>query len=505
VKISPSGSVSKTAKSAKSPESYAFYVAVTDAIMALMGRVRRECPAQTRFRGMDLSHAFEAMLYFSSIHNPGLVGLHANPRDRHAAKLLGGSSARLLAMNGFAQGAAFRAVAKRDRIGKIYHAMKRIVFRSAALPSVAQEGPATEAPILFFVRSARFARYFCPIADGLKGRCAFMIPGEDEALRALLSEWSIPVLRYHVATRPHGTMGALLAHCSPYLAAIAEGIELPLAQSQARLVVVPEGNSPEDEIVNCVAHKRGLRTACLQQGWSPIVHPGFCNLSYDEFLVWGDGFAELLAPYNPGQRFRAVGNHQLRFHAREGRSGVLFFFQGFENWLGGRESAEAMLELAERVADADPATPVFLRPHPVVPFPDDVLARLSQRSNIHVEPSSQVALADAFTKARVSVSTYSTTILESIAAGTVPIIFNTTSMPRYWPDVDAAGAGLEIRDIDEAESAVRRLLMDQAFFDSFAAPMATFAARFFQATGDTALAAIGTALSRLSEGRLSGP
>jgi hypothetical protein len=498
MRTSLSASVSRSQGANKATESYAFYVALTDTIMGLVERMRRSDPAQLRYGGMDLSHAFEAMLYFAGVHDPGLVGLHENPQDVHAARLLEGSPSRLLARNGFGQGPALRLAANRDRIAGLYRMAKRAMASRAGNGPITLEKNAASAPLLFFARSPRFARYFRPFADRLTGRCAFLVPGEDQTLRAMPLQWGHPVLPYQSVPGPHKTAGRMLLDYAPHLLAFANGMEQALAQSQARLVVVLEGNSPEDEIVNRVAHKLGRRTACLQQGWSPIVHPGFRNLSYDELLVWGEGFAELLAPYNRAQHFTAVGNHQLRLQPAGERSGVLFCFQAFEKWLGGAQSAEAMLSLAERVADGD--APVYLRPHPVAPFPDPVLARLSRRPNIRIEPPSQVELAEAFAKARISVSTYSTTILESAAAGTVPVIFNTTTMPRYWPDVDAAGAGLEIRDIDTAESTIRRLLTDPVFFDSFTGPMASFAARFFKTVGPAALTEVETVLLRLAKG-----
>ena len=60
-------------------------------------------------------------------------------------------------------------------------------------------------------------------------------------------------------------------------------------------------------------HQPGLPAArisclCIQQGWSPIVHNGFRNMSFSAMLTWGEGFAELLRPHNPAQRFVVTGS-----------------------------------------------------------------------------------------------------------------------------------------------------------------------------------------------------
>jgi hypothetical protein len=327
------------------------------------------------------------------------------------------------------------------------------------------------------------------------------VPAQNTPLAAAIGEWSIPHLTYKVipGTFPADT-GRVLRKYAPYLIDFAQGVEMALKSTGARLVVVPEGNSAEDEIVNRVARKLGMNTACLQQGWSPIVHPGFRNLSYTEMLVWGQGFADLLQPFNPAQHFSCVGNYQLptASHSANSGTGVLFFFQGFDNWLGGRASAEAMLALAERLAGCDTGVPVYLRPHPSAPFPSELMARIASKPNLIVEPGDRVSLAEALAKAKVSVSTYSTTILESVAAGVVPIIFNTTTMPKYWPDVDAAKAGIEIRDLDSAETCILNLLKGPSGTSDFLAPMQALADQFFCARAEAALENICTRLKLLA-------
>jgi hypothetical protein len=467
----------------QSPLTYDFCVALTEAILALVSDADL---ADLSVDGMDFSHAFEAYLYFACVHDPGVLQLYHAPGEPGAVRSLRGSAARLVAAR-FAGADIRPRILRRQKLAAAIKSIRTFVAPAskagAQLPSAA---PA--APIVFLARSLRFARYFRPIAEVLGQNAAFLIPDDDAELAAAIDEWSFPYFRYSVCSRkPPENTGRLLRQYASYLLDYAKAMEVALSRSSARLVVVPEGNSAEDEVVHRVARKSGINTACLQQGWSPIVHPGFRNFSYTEMLTWGAGFADLLRPFNPEQSFSLVGNYQLSetLPASDRRDGVLFFFQGFDNWLGGRESADALLALAERVADLDSGAPVYLRPHPVVPFPAEVVARIATKPNMIIEPANRVGLAQALAKARVSVSAYSTTIMESIAAGVVPIIFNTTSMPRYWPDVDAAGAGIETRNIDEAEAHIRRL-MGPAGMDRFVAPMAAFSERFFCARGDAA-------------------
>jgi hypothetical protein len=293
-------------------------------------------------------------------------------------------------------------------------------------------------------------------------------------------------------------MGRLISACGRHLAGEAQAFSDVLAQMKGKLVVVPEGNAPDDEVLARVAEKHGIASACVQQGWSPILHPAFHNFHYDAMLVWGEGFADLLAPANPRQCFLATGNFHLSAAGGRTGPGILFLLQGFDDWLGGRHGAEAMLTLAEGVAGALPGQPVFVRPHPVVPMPAEARVRLERFPNIHIESPADVPLAEAFAKSCVSVSSYSTAILESIAAGVVPLIFNTAGLPRYWPDVADAGAGLEIRDPAEALQTLIGLAQDADRLGDFQDPMQAFTDRFFRFRGASAVVESSGALRRLA-------
>lgn len=472
--------------------SFAFYSALTDSIVQYMAHVRARRPRGLAYKGLDLSHAFEASLYFGCVHDEGLRVLFERPGSFFGVRRLASPAARLIAVQSFAKGPARAAIARIDWLVNQMRTAKRrfLPLQSPAVASPTEPGP----PILFLARSERFARYMLPVADALKADCAFLVHQGGGDLRRTISAAGHRVFAYEV----HSTrvdMGRLLADYTTYLANYVDGVETALLRTSPRVVVIPEGNSAEDEIVSRVAQAQGIESVCLQQGWSPIAHPGFRNMSYSQMLVWGAGFAELLAADNPQQRFAAVGNYSLPVLPSEhsSRAGVLFLFQGFDNWLGGRRSAEAMLTLVEQTAEALPASPVFIRPHPVVGFPQEALARLAHHPNVTVERPDEMPLAQALAKARVSVSAYSTTILESIAAGTVPLIFNTTGMPHYWPNIAAAGAGLEIRDPEEARRTLLDLLDDEARLRRFERPIAAFTERFFSNRGGAALeATVGT-------------
>lgn len=488
VLFAPSAAIAPT-------QSHAFYMAITNAVLKFMDRVRRESPADLKGGGVDLGHALETSLYFTCVHDAGLLRLFHQSQDVAAVAELRTPMARLMAENGFASGAALDSVRRRSGPLRLLRRIKNAVPRRS--PAMARfDGRCP--PILFLARSLRFARFLRPLADALGKDSGFLVPAGDEDLLAAIRGWGFSCYTYPVGKRPQLPMGGLVADYARHWAGLAELFGDVLEQLSPRLVVVPEGNAPDDEVLARAAEGLGIASACVQQGWSPVLHPGFHNLRYDKMLVWGDGFAELLAGANPAQQFTATGNFHLVENPPEAGAGTLFLFQGFDNWMGGRESADAMLDLAEGIADALPDQPVFVRPHPAVPLPDAARARLVRHPNLRIETAQNVPLAEAFAKCRISVSAYSSAILESVAAGVVPLIFNTAGLPRYWPDVEAAGAGLEIQDTDTAVAALSRLLRDEGALAAFSEPMRAFTARFFAFRGGEAVARSAETLRNLA-------
>src|SRR5699024_10609006 len=140
-----------------------------------------------------------------------------------------------------------------------------------------------------------------------QGRCAFLVREPDAAFRAWLGNEGHAVLTLGKAGPGSRAAGCSLARLAPGAALEADELAAALMLAQCRAVVLAEGNAPEDETLARVGARLGLPTICVQQGWSPLVHTGFRNMSFAAMAMWGEGFGEILAPANPGQHFLAVG------------------------------------------------------------------------------------------------------------------------------------------------------------------------------------------------------
>jgi hypothetical protein len=223
---------------------------------------------------------------------------------------------------------------------------------------------------------------------------------------------------------------------------------------------------------------------CIQQGWSPIIHNGFRNMSYTKMLVWGEGFKELLQPYNPHQKFVVTGSHIIDSLApitrgsQYSRKAVCFFLQGSSRLIS-NEHFDEFLQLVRWVANEFTELPILVREHPSCPLPIEEQAELVRFPNIRLMPPYDYSVADVLNASRLSVSIYSSTILESIAGGVLPLIFNMTSLPSYFPDVQAVGAGIEVKSMESAKQVICHVVRDESFVRHFEPAMEQFQKAYF--------------------------
>jgi hypothetical protein len=257
-------------------------------------------------------------------------------------------------------------------------------------------------------------------------------------------------------------------------------------------VVVTEGMSPGDEIVSQACHSLGIPCICIQQGWSPIIHNGFRNTSFTHMAVWGDGFRDMLAPYNPMQEFAVTGNLSFAAESVErskqlsgGLPSVAFFLQPSSRLIG-EDHQRQVAELISRASSRFPADVLLVREHPGAPLSEVGLESLRRLPNVRLAPATSNPLIDVIRQSRVAVSIYSTSLLEAAALGTPALVFNPTSMPRYSPDVEALGIGVETDSVEAALGTIDRLLHDGTYRQSFIPAMVRFRERFFAGADEQA-------------------
>ncbi len=474
---------------------YRYFVELTEQVERLRTRLAAQ-PGALAHHGLDLSHAFARHLYFSAVADEALYALWARAQGLIVADGggLSGSAMALLAGDWFGADAARAVTPGTVRLRALAAPLRLLAGRGGRWKPMPKAPP-----ILLFAHSLRFARFLRPVAQRLGERCAYLVAAGDAATRQWAADQGHAVRLYHPASAGLRRSGAVLARHAPGLALLAEEIEGALADSGARVVLVPEGNAPIDEVVSRVGRRHGIAVACLQQGWSPLVHTGFRNMSYAAVLTWGEGFADLLRPHNPGQDFRITGNTHLPtvFPSAPGAPGLAIFCQGGGGWLDDDDEG-LLLKLARRIAGDFPNLSVSVRSHPVAPFNEETRRYLGGFANVRISDPEREPLADMLSRSAVAVSIYSSTILESLAMGVVPVIFNMTTMPRYIPDVAGLGAGIEVHDFEAAHQALALLLSQPESLDAYRARMRQAEKVYFPYCGELAVSRVVTEVENMA-------
>jgi hypothetical protein len=376
----------------------------------------------------------------------------------------------------------------------------RSLYRRSGQPSIRSEGFGAERPRVFFhVIHPKFIRYLAPIAEKLSVPYAFLTIEHPEMFD-VLAGLNLPRLHIELTAKSQAMatteVDILGSKFNPgffdsWIIRL-NAVRRALKELKPDCVVVPEGNAAFDELVNQSAKAIGVRTVCVQQGWAPVVHPGFRNMSYDAMCVWGEKFASMLAPFNPRQRFIATGNHVISCQPQgniSDRRAIAFFLQNGAHWMTD-EVWQGMLDFIIWTANSFPDREIRVREHPGVSLSREETEHLSAAANVKLMVPGRFTLNDVFSGCRVAIAINSTTILEAIAGGVVPLILDVGGFGKYFPDVAGEGAAIEVKEFAAARTALERLVADDAFCASFAGPLELEQRSLFARHGEQALKAI---------------
>jgi len=481
------------------PFAFPYFLRLCEAIERFTDAAVTHDAAMFRVQGADLRYVVERHLYFALIADEPLYRLFVASEcgtvaDGQSLSEMAGLVAPFLLQ---------RWPRPVEAPQSLWTRFLRVAYRRRSWSHFGCEGVTNGRPkVLFLVIHPKFVRYLSPIAGALPVATAFLTVNDPEMFTWLEAR-GLPRVRVQLMSESSSAkVGPFkyLASSFDRLAVIFNAVRQALTELRPDCIVVPEGNAPINELVNRVAKTLSIPTLCIQQGWAPVVHPGFRNMTYSRMCVWGQGFADLLAPHNPNQHFVATGNHAIsgRQGDDQNRSAVAFFLQK-DSQLISVPAWNGMLDLIAWTARSFPDREVRVREHPGAPLTAFELATVEGPPNIRLMPAEQATLEQVLAGCCVAVSMYSTTILEAAAVGAVPLILNVNGFDHYNPNIAADGAAIEVRDFAEARTALSRLIQDDEYRLSFGAALDRVRQRFFAGNRDKALAAIVAEIEKLRQ------
>ncbi len=475
---------------------------LSSAIEAFTYNAEANDPKAFEYKGSNLKYAVERHLYFSYVVNRRFYNLYSEclgenpPRAiRFASKTerdlflylckkrLAPQQLRVRCFPRFDLGCAFRFIA--NLADKLTH------LHIPALGNKHKDD-AIRPDILICVIHQRFINYLRPVTNALISSFAYLNPMIPR-LRKIFLEQGLPfvdasgLLEAFFMHRPQGILTRFRGVVFYY-----DIFYLNLLKLRPKCVMLVEGNSPQDEIINRACSRLSIPTVCLQHGWAPIIHSGFRNMSYTKMLVWGDGFSQLLREHNPSLKFFSVGSHVINNHRKAEASklgiedAITFFTQSLSNIIL-KEHWEDFLELIKWTASECPAVPILVRQHPCYSLSIKEKSNLKQHRNIILVPYDKYSLSDVLVSSRLAVSILSSVTVESIAQDVLPLLFNVTSVPSFYPDIQSAGAGIEVKSLESAKKVIKRVVLDKEYVQQFKPAMEKFRAQYFYRDGKKAV------------------
>ena len=246
----------------------------------------------------------------------------------------------------------------------------------------------------------------------------------------------------------------------PTLCVWVEEIAAVLDRVRPACILCVEGDAAYHEIIAGLARQRGIVALGLQWGAFPYRNPriGFRRMGYDALLSWGDGFTEQLRPFNPALRFLPVGNHMIDPSPSAPGRRLVFLMQGVDKVYISAQHWQAFLSFTAWTAARYPGWEIVVRSHPSVPLTGDEVTFLAA-PNVHFHDPARVPLHESLDGAALAVTIISSAILEAVAQGVVPFLFNPTeAVPRFKPDFAIWEAGIECKTLADAQREMAGLL-----------------------------------------------
>lgn len=455
------------------------------------------------YRGTNLKYALERVFYFSFLNNKNLNGLFKkwklgqlpketilnNQIEKELAILLCNRELSTISIN----------IREKREIKEFIKFLIRKISKILLLNKISEFfirlinfihlNKSKKTPIVITLVHEKFINYLKPITDKLNSDYQYLsIYGHVNNFLLKNKLPFIKILMFGYRLKNFVNQRRYLSDAG--LTLQYDAIYDALNKLRPKTVVVIEGNASNNEIVNQACKKLGIKTICLQQGWSPIIHSGFRNMSYSKMLVWGEGFAKLLAPYNSEQKFVAVGSHILNSSIKDKKvykQKTISFFLSAPSGLLTPKIWDEYFNLIIWAAQELNEHKIIVSDDPVQPLSEDKIKLLKQFNNLTIVSPSKHKLRDTLNSSDATVLVMSTVILESIAANVLPLIFNITSLPDFFPDVSAYGAGIEVKNAVDAQKILKKIATEDDFINSFNPTMEKFRKEFFSGWGENAV------------------
>ena len=197
------------------------------------------------------------------------------------------------------------------------------------------------------------------------------------------------------------------------------------------------GCQTQAKIWASICNSRGGESVLFQHGWPAHIHAGFANMPYKKMVLWGKRFKDLWHHRNPLIEY-SVGGYPYPVLKTGDHNCITFFLQE-PYFVSSTDILNRYYNLIIDTARRNPGLSILYRLHPESDIDSEIRNRLD--SGINTYDVSDKPLEDVYSRTKVAVSHYSSTIMECIVHGCIPLVFNPTPNWQYTPDLEAEEIG----------------------------------------------------------------
>ncbi|MGV3697907.1 hypothetical protein [Flavobacterium sp.] len=285
----------------------------------------------------------------------------------------------------------------------------------------------SDADYLIFITNKKFFSFVKPVKEALEQKnkkVEFLVWDKNDALHNA-GKVHLPITRFP------SVMNKWYPRYHDFTSLIdrAHGF-LPLLQNKKLILI--EGDLESHHILGHLAKKHQFKTYCLQWGFfvKTVTKPGWRNMPFDKFLVWGDFFKDKFEPYNSKLDIVACGHPSLKetIVTEKGKA-ILFAVQKESGEHITKEEVLDFIHFGAKIALQLTDYKIIIRSHPDFDIPENIRQEYRSVSNIIWHDYKNVSLNQSFEEAKYCVSISSTVSLESIAFGCYPLYLKVNSIP----------------------------------------------------------------------------
>ncbi len=442
---------------------YQYTLDVCEAISLYTYKICKFNKKAFKYRGSDLRYAVERCLYIQCINSKKLFNKYIQKKNNHeGVKLIKLKRHERDVYNLIFDKSNFRINNSNTYILSILKKFLHIYRLIITSKKIKKTSFSPKDRVVFHLSSIKFINYAKPILNYLDDFSYCFQVGSDENLSKAIVNLGYEVLDikndFHYLR--HFFVSSFLADFLELLKDFDNNF-YSLNLNNIKSVVTFEGNAPQDIIILEVAKKLNIPCYCIQQGWSPYVHNGFRNMDYTEYFIWGKEFKNLLGRFNPKQKFTVSGSPYLKRSSSikiNSRIKTISFFLQPVCPLMNQNAFDKFIKLIMICSNSFPHLNILVKEHPSSKLQKVLKERLIQNKNITLYESDSQKLNQILELSDISLSVFSSVILESINKNKLPIICNFGSIPKYLPYIVENDCAIEIFSIQDALEIIKSLI-----------------------------------------------